>query len=247
MISKNQMRYVKSLRLQKHRLEHQQFIVEGVKSVHELSLSSFEINMILATEGHPAPQTTGQTFIISEREMKELSSLATAPGLLAVVDLPKWYLTPNFPNESDLQQGVLVLDGIRDPGNLGTLIRTAEWFGFKKMIASADTVDCFNPKCVQASMGSVFRIEVMYHELSTFNGHIAPWYGLDLGGDSLYNLDSTFGYFAVGSESHGLRDDVRSRIESYLHIPGNGQAESLNAAMSGAILLSELYRKRTNS
>lgn len=241
------MRYVKSLRLQKHRLEHQQFTVEGTKSVLELLDSGFEVEYIVCSEVHPAPSTSVPIHLVSERDMKELSALATPPGLLAVAKLPNWYLSPSAPTEKDVEQGVLVLDGVRDPGNLGTLIRTAEWFGFRKILADSDTVDCFNPKVVQASMGSVFRMEVLYHSLETFSGIEAPWYGLDLGGSSLFELSSTHGYFVVGNESHGLRATVRERITAHLHIPGEGNAESLNAAMSGAILLSELFRKRKSA
>lgn len=238
------MRYVKSLRLQKHRLEHHQFTVEGTKSVQELLQSDFEVEFIICSEGHPEPSTSVPVHVVSQRDMKELSALDTPPGLMAVAKLPKWYLTPGIPEESDLEKGVLVLDGVRDPGNLGTLIRAAEWFGFRKLLANSDTVDCFNPKVVQASMGSVFRMEVLYHSLDTFHGHEAPWYGLDLGGSSLFEHTSTRGYFVIGNESHGLRPAVREKILAYLHIPGGGQAESLNAAMSGSILLSELFRKR---
>jgi RNA methyltransferase, TrmH family len=247
MISKNQMRYVKSLRLQKHRMEHQQFTVEGTKSVLELLDSDFEVEFIICSEDHPEPSTSVPVHLVSTRDMKELSALTTPPGLMAVVKLPNWYLSPSAPSEADVNKGILVLDGVRDPGNLGTLIRTAEWFGFKRILADSDTVDCFNPKVVQASMGSVFRMEVLYHSLETFSGIEAPWYGLDLGGSSLFEQTSTRGYFVVGNESHGLRAAVRERITEYLHIPGGGNAESLNAAMSGAILLSELFRKGMNS
>ncbi len=242
MLSKNQLKRIKSLHLKKFRMENRCFIVEGQKSVQEAVSSGLEIEIIVQQEGYESSNFEVEIVTTSIQEMKTLSTLSTAPGILAVVKFPKWYLNDNA--LSDLQDAdvLFALDGIRDPGNLGTIIRTADWFGFKAIVCSKDTVDCFNPKVVQASMGSVFHLPTYYTDLSEFISNSPhPIYGLDLKGENLFTSELSKGIYVLGSESHGLREDIQPLIQKYLHIPGKGKAESLNAAISAAIVMSRIH------
>ncbi|MFM1931726.1 MAG: hypothetical protein RL226_1029, partial [Bacteroidota bacterium] len=235
--------YVKSLRLQKNRLESKRFVVEGKKPVMELIQAGFTIEAIYVQSELQLEELGHNVEEVSETDMKQLSDLSTPPGILAVAHLPEWYPEVKSPLELSVDKGILVLDGIRDPGNLGTIIRTADWFGHKAILATSDTVDCFNQKVVQASMGSVFRVQVLYlSDVQLDELRSLDWYGLDLGGQSLYETKPKSGLYVIGNESHGIRAAMRERIQTYLHIPGAGKAESLNAAVSAAILMNELYR-----
>ncbi|MDG1261482.1 MAG: RNA methyltransferase [Flavobacteriales bacterium] len=241
MISKNQLKRIKSLHQKKFRLEHNSFIIEGQKSVQEAISSGLIIECIVLQEGYESTHFDVQTFTASSQEMKMLSAMSTAPGILAVAHFPSWYLANPLPSEVTSSELILALDGIRDPGNLGTIIRTADWFGLKAIVATKDTVDCFNPKTVQASMGSVFRTPVYYTSMTDFLQETAlPIYGLDLEGENLFEAKLSRGLFVLGNESHGIREDLSSLIQHQLHIPGKGDAESLNAAISAAIVMSHL-------
>lgn len=245
MLSKNQAKIVKSLRLKKFRLEYGLFIAEGDKVVDELLASKWPLKMLFTTRNddavrHPLSQ------LITEREMEQISSMSNAPGLLAVAELPQWYIHPekHLPEEANW---VIALDGIRDPGNLGTLLRTAAWFGVPAVVASLDTADCFNPKVIQSAMGTLFRLPVHYLDLEVFIRQTnLPVFGLDLEGENLYTGSFGNGIYIVGNESHGLRDEARRLCHSYVNIPGERGAESLNAAVSASILMAELYRRQTH-
>ena len=246
MLSKNQAKIVKSLRQKKFRLEYGLFIAEGDKVVDELLTSNWPLKMLFTTRSEDALRLP-MAQLISERDMEQISSMSTAPGLLAVAELPQWYIHPekHLPTEA---KWVIALDGIRDPGNLGTLLRTAAWFGVPAVVASPDTADCFNPKVIQAAMGSLFRLPVHYVELDVFARQSKlPVFGLDLAGDNLYNGSFGNGIYIVGNESHGLRQEARNLCQSYVNIPGERGAESLNAAVSASILMAELYRRQLKS
>lgn len=241
MLSKNQFKRIKSLHLKKFRMENRRFIVEGQKSVQEALSSGLQIEFLVVQEGHESTDFDGEIISATAVEMKSLSSLSTAPGILAVVEFPSWYLNPDELVNIQSEDVVFVLDGIRDPGNLGTIIRTADWFGFKGIVCSEDTVDCFNPKVVQASMGSVFHLPTYYTSIADFiSNSPLPIYGLDLQGENLFETNVTKGLFVLGSESHGLREAIQPLIQRSLHIPGKGKAESLNAAISAAIVMSRI-------
>lgn len=244
MLSKNQAKIVKSLGARKDRLQNGLFVVEGEKAVRELLKSDIEVLQVYSTLAGWDAETELQVTFISPREMKTISQLNTAPGILAVARLPQWYLQPQVP-KPDAFPTVLYLDGIRDPGNLGSIIRSAAWFGTCAICASPDTVDCFNPKVVQASMGALFAMPVTYLSLtelcSVFPGEVG---GLDLTGESIYEAELGSGVVVLGSESHGIRPDSRGKCSKMLTIPGSGGSESLNASVSAAIYFSELQRRR---
>lgn len=180
---------------------------------------------------------------VSSTQMEQISGLANASPVLAVLSLP--VVEPNV--AALAQERVLVLDTIRDPGNLGTIIRTADWFGLKHVLASKDTVDLFNPKVVQSTMGSMFRVQVHYVDieeavakLKQENPAFKIW-GAVLDGTTSRELAATQdpGALVIGNEANGISDEVMAQLDERVTIPGKGGAESLNAAVSASILLYE--------
>ncbi|MFD0931067.1 TrmH family RNA methyltransferase [Psychroflexus salinarum] len=242
MLSKNQIKLIKSLNKKKHRLEHGLFVTEGVKVIKEFLKSSFKLRALysIADIFHIEE---GESHIISEKDLDKITNLKTSQTALAVFEISK-PVTP-----SDNSQLTLALDGIRDPGNLGTIIRMCDWFGIEQLICSPDTVDCFNPKVVQATMGSLTRVNVIYadlnHFLSNTSAHI---YGAFMDGESVYDskLVTENTIIVLGNEANGISSTVQSHIDKKVSIPSYGQsngAESLNVAMAGSILLSEFRRR----
>lgn len=244
MLTKNTIKQIASLRQQKFRKEFGLFVVEGRKMVEELLHSDFEIAGLYATESfltdYPA---FAKAEIASEVQMQQMSGQDTPPGILAVVKIPK---QGEIKTTSRL---ILALDGIANPGNMGTLIRTAEWFGIHDVVCSLDCVELWNPKTVQATMGSLFRMKVWKTELPAFL-HTAKSegkavYGALLEGENLFQMrDKPEGILVIGSESHGIRSEVLPCITHPVTIPrvGDSPTESLNAAVAGAILMAEMTR-----
>nr|WP_317198314.1 RNA methyltransferase [Mucilaginibacter ginkgonis] len=178
---------------------------------------------------------------ISVADMARISSLKTPPGVLALITIP----TPLSLNSALLKNKFsLVLDGVQDPGNMGTIIRTADWFGIKNVICSEDTVDVYNPKVVQATMGSLSRVAVHYADLETVISNAQlPVFGALLNGKSIY--ETNFGSEAIvvmGNEGNGISEKLQQIIQQPITIPQVGEAESLNVAVATAIFCSELYR-----
>ena len=234
MVTKNQIKLVKSLHQKKYRKEAGAFIVEGSKPVEELLSSSFEVTEIYA-QGELLSQFPG-AIEASKADMERMTALKTPPGVLAVVRLPSWQFTA-------MDGAIIALDGISDPGNLGTIIRTADWFGITQLVCSEDTVDEFNPKTVQASMGSLFRVRLLRCDLPLWLSQQGlKVYGLDMAGESLYGHQKEHAIYVLGKESTGLSDSVRAALTNTLNIPGKGLAESLNVGIAGALLMSELSR-----
>lgn len=243
MLTKNVIKQVKSLQQQKHRKELGLFVVEGRKMVEELLLSDFRTESLFATEAFLALNPTIKAEAVSEVQMQQMSGQDTPPGILAVVHIP-----PAKPLSSDLPL-TLALDRIANPGNMGTLIRTAEWFGLHDVVCSTDSVELWNPKVIQATMGSVFRMNVAYADLPSFlssqkqSGKAV--YGALLEGENLFEMkEKPEGIIVIGSESHGIRSEVRAHITRPITIPraGGSVTESLNAAVAGGIILSHLAR-----
>lgn len=180
---------------------------------------------------------------VTSAEMQKISSLITAQDALAVIHLPQW---PELINTELKQKFTLVLDGVQDPGNMGTIIRTADWFGIENIICSEDTVDAYNPKVVQATMGSLSRVNVHYAHLPPFLQQVnLPIFGALLNGENIYNTD--FGYeglIVMGNEGNGIRPELQEIINQKITIPRAGRAESLNVAIATALFCSEISRKR---
>lgn len=268
MLSKSKLQFILSLQQKKYRKLNNLFIVEGEKLVEELLQSSFRIAAIYATKSWldefalKLGPLKDQLYEISESDLKKVSALSTPNKVLALV-----HPTENNIEIPDLKNFLtLVLDGIKDPGNLGTLIRIADWFGIKNVICSLDTVDLFNPKTIQSTMGSLFRVNVLYTDLTKWiidykKTNSNSVYGTLLQGDAIYSKKlNKNGVIIIGSESHGIGEtllpliDEKIKIPSYNHfendaseVPNSG-AESLNAAIAAAVVIAEFRRPySTNS
>ena len=244
MITKNTIKQIASLRQQKFRKELGLFVVEGRKMVEELLHSDFDTVGLYATEAFLADYPAfARAEIASEVQMQQISGLDTPPGILAVVRIPK---------QGDIKTSsrlVLALDGIANPGNMGTLIRTAEWFGIHDVVCSMDCVELWNPKVVQATMGSLFRVKVWETDLAAYlqqaKSEDKAVYGALLEGENLFQMtEKPEGILVIGSESHGIRAEVLPCITHPVTIPraGGSVTESLNAAVAGGILIAEMTK-----
>lgn len=242
MISKNEIKQVKALAQKKFRDGSRLFVVEGDKMVAEALASGFEVVKVYRTSE------------IGEDAMSRISNLSSPSPSLAVVRIPDSEVIPEFGRD----ELVLALDSLRDPGNVGTIIRLADWFGIRTILASRDTVDIYNPKVVQATMGAIFRIRFIYCDLPSALASISasglPLYGTFLEGEDIYSAGLTSGgVIIMGSESFGISDAVKSLVTKKLYIPpfsasshgtvvGSG-SESLNVAIATAITCSEFRRR----
>jgi len=251
MISKAQAKYVQSLHQKKYRQRHGAFLVEGGKSVLELLSSGMETEQVLLTaefaDQNRALLPAGPTYTIAtEAGLTQLGTLATNTTALAVARLP---LEPPLPPELPARALVLALDEVRDPGNVGTLIRLADWYGLPGVVLSETCADPYSPKTVAATMGSFARVKVWSRDLPAWLGSLPAEvgiFGADLHGDNVHRLRlQPSGVLVMGSESHGLTPAVEVCLTRRLHIPrgAGGQAESLNVAISAAILLDNFFRE----
>lgn len=241
MLSKNQIKYIQSLVHKKQREEYGQYVVEGTKLVHEAVaycpdtiVSIYARPDWLEEFGDSLGEHAAKAIEVEPGLMQRISSLQTPQGVLAV-------LTKKEPAISDSRRGItLILDGIQDPGNLGTIIRTADWFGVQQLICSSATADCYNPKVVQATMGSIFRINVRYADLTEQIQELKPPHviatsllGTPLGEQEL----PSDAFVVIGSEANGISDQIMALADIRVRIPGGVQTESLNAAVATGIIL----------
>ena len=243
MISKNQLKYIRQLEQKKYRRREGVFVAEGTKVVGDL-LQRYRPEAVFATADWQAPAgITPQ--LVTDDELRRISFLQHPQQVLALFPLPV-SSQPSTPN-SDLS---LALDGVQDPGNLGTIIRIADWFGISTIICSEDTVDAWNPKVVQATMGSIARVNIIYLNLPDFLDTLPadfPVYGTFLDGDNIYTQELTpNGLIIMGNEGNGISEAVRSKVNRRLLIPDFHQgptADSLNVAIATAITCSEFRRR----
>lgn len=239
MLSKNELKYIQSLCQKKQRQAEGLFLAEGAKLVEELLQSSFRIRNIYAleewTHAHPSVKAT----LITPAELERISSLQTPNQVLAVVEQASITHEPVLKNKL-----TLVLDGIQDPGNLGTIIRIADWFGIDQVVASTDTVELYNPKVIQSTMGSLLRVTLWYKDLEIWlPSSPMPVYGALLEGKNLFGVSPVKeGLLVIGNESKGIREGVRSYVSEPVTIPRFGGAESLNAAVATGIILSHILK-----
>jgi len=236
MVSKNELKQLSQLGQKKLRKQLELFPVEGKKAIATFVANGYEKTHCFTLEKHD----DFQSQIVSETIMKKLSNLSTAPALWAAFKLPK--------EAAFVQQTLnLALDGIRDPGNLGTIIRLCDWFGVHHLVCSTDTADCYNPKVVQASMGSLAKVKLHYVDLPSFiQQHKLTAVGTEMQGDSVYAAKLPPNPILImGNEGKGISDAVKSIIKKNIAIPSYGMpaAESLNVAMATGIILSEFRRK----
>ncbi|WP_316736480.1 RNA methyltransferase [Pedobacter aquatilis] len=247
MLSKSQISFIKSLHQKKYRKENSLFLVEGIKSIKEFIQSNYQIHTIFynTEQYHLLPKLPANInlFEVNNAELSKISTLQTPQGFLAVVHFPK---TSAVDLKSLKNQFTIILDGVQDPGNLGTIIRTADWFGFKKIICSDDCVEVYNPKTVQATMGSLARVNIYYENLvSILDKTDIPVFGALLDGNSIYKVDwGNEGLIILGNEGKGITTEVIEKINKPVTIPRIGAAESLNVAVSAAIFCAEIVRVR---
>lgn len=242
-LSKNHIKLINSLKQKKFRMQHRLFISEGIKNIDELIHSDFILKTLYTTKALNSYANTipsEKLISITENELKKISYLKTPNTALALFTIPE--LQPV--NDTGL---ILALDSINDPGNLGTIIRLCDWFGIKSIVCSKETVDCFNPKVVQASMGSIARVHISYVDLEDFlKTSQKPVFGAFMEGENVYKMDlPKEGILVLGNEANGISKTVEALITQKISIPqfGNNQdTESLNVATATAILLSEFRR-----
>lgn len=247
MITKKQSQLIKSLQQKKYRKIEQLFIVEGAKSVLELLQSDFRTKTVYATplftqEYSSALQKANVELVsVSSQVLAGLGTFKTNDAALAVVEMK-----PNSPIEAEPDEYALLLDDLNDPGNLGTIIRTADWFGIRKIICSESTVDFYNPKVIAAAKGSFTRVQVYYTSLPDFLKKVKlPVFGADMDGADVHTFAfPAGGYLMMGSEANGIHPDLLSFVTGKLRIKGWGGAESLNVAMATGILCDNLRRIR---
>mgnify|MGYP000002890107 CR=1 FL=1 len=239
-LSKNQSKLIKSLEQKKYRIKEQLFVAEGVKVVKEFLASDFDLETLFVTPAmsHHFSEVSFQE--INDIELKKISSLKSPNGVLALFKTPK-----KQPYEDN---GLVVaLDTVNDPGNLGTIIRLCDWFGVKQLICSENTVDCYNSKVVQATMGSLTRVNINYVPLhKVLSESILPVFCADMEGENVYatKLPSE-GILVMGNEANGISSEIRNICNQILTIPRFGdlqETESLNVATATAILLNEFKR-----
>ncbi len=240
-LSKNRLKWIRSLQLKKNRDAAGVFVVEGEKMVLEVVQPAFasSVTEIIALKEYTdlIPEALYSiTRTASLQEMEQLSTLRTPNKLLAVVKTPQ--------NIAPEQVRTIVLDGVQDPGNMGTILRLADWFGIKQLVCSKDTVDCFNSKVVQASMGAIFRVHVHYVELENYLKETTqPIYGALLNGKHYRDIAYTENSILImGNEGKGIRPEILPLIQTAVTIPKFGEAESLNVATATAILLAEMVQ-----
>jgi len=240
MVSKNQIKLITSLQQKKYRKQEQLFFVEGVKGVQELLDSNFELHELFTTKSDFMAIDTSKVHTITESELRKISVLTTPNSCLAVFRIPKAI--------SYEQKGLIIaLDNVRDPGNLGTIIRLCDWFGVKTLFCSEESVDVYNPKVVQATMGSISRVNVVYGNLEQFlTDAKLPVFGTFMDGATIYKEKlPTEGIIVMGNEANGISKPIENLVSKRIAIPrfGDLQAtESLNVATATAIILSEFKR-----
>lgn len=241
MLTKNQIKLITSLKQKKFRIQHQLFVVEGIKVVQEFLNSNYELDAIFAVDDHFF-QYNNKFTKIDSKELSKISGFSSPNKVLAIFKIPA-------PIVIDWSTLVVALDTINDPGNLGAIIRLCDWFGIENLVCSESTVDCYNPKVVQASMGSHTRVNISYVDLKTHLPAASNCMGTFMDGVSIYeqNLPKT-GVVVLGNEANGISKDIEALVQTRLSIPRFGklkQTESLNVANAAAIVLSEFKRKST--
>lgn len=244
MISKPKVRFIKSLQVKKYRLAEQCFLVQGAKAVSEVLDSDYRVELLCATESfiQATKRVSRATEVVttSEKELTSLGSVETNNAALAVVRMKP----PGKPPVLNDQFG-LILDDIRDPGNLGTIVRTADWYGITAIVASAETTDVYNPKVINASMGSFLRVNLFYTSLEEWLETAGdPVWGMFMDGADVHSTKfGSQGWIVVGNESKGISKEVAAYVTNRITIPRTGKAESLNASVATAIVLDNLRRR----
>ncbi|RFN59820.1 TrmH family RNA methyltransferase [Marixanthomonas ophiurae] len=237
MISKSKIKSITSLKQKKYREKHGLFVGEGPKVISELKQEGLEIHSFFSVNEEEF--INENHFHVTQAELQKISFLKTANTSVAVFKMPEVKPVNN--------KGLtIVLDAVRDPGNLGTIIRLCDWFGVKQLICSTDTTDCYNPKVVQATMGSLARVAIHYVDIENYlKASSLPIYGAFMDGENVYRQKlQQDAIIVMGNEANGVSESIEKLITEKIAIPqfGNQRTESLNVATATAILLSEVRR-----
>lgn len=238
MLNKRTIQFLKSLKDKSIRNSEGYFLAEGSKTVAEILASNLQIEAIFATSDwcniFPKYKNNTKLFLCTQKEIEQISSLKSTRDIVIQVKIPHKELII-----SNLKENVtLVLDEIQDPGNLGTMIRIADWYGIKNIICSLNSVDCYNNKCIQATMGSIARVEVFYCDLIPFlENNTLPVYGAFMDGENITTTKiEKNALVIIGNEGKGINPNIHQFITKKISIKRFGQAESLNAAIATAII-----------
>ncbi|MCU0400354.1 MAG: RNA methyltransferase [Algoriphagus sp.] len=245
MLSKNTVKFIKSLHQKKYRIGEGLFFVEGEKSVAEVLLSDFIVDLLLVTETFEERNSAlvkaykGDLFRVTQSQLEQLGQYQSNDSALAVVRMKS-----NLSFTPSDQELTIALDDVRDPGNLGTIIRIADWYGIEKMVLSPQTAEFYNPKVIQATMGSFTRVQFFYENLdAVFAKWKLPVYGAFLDGENVHEMSQLEpGVILMGNESRGISPEIEKWVSKKVTIPGFGQAESLNVAIATAILCDNFKR-----
>jgi TrmH family RNA methyltransferase len=239
MISKQQQKYIQSLHNKKYRTEYGQFLVEGEKGISELLTSDYEIVQIYASEEFAQKLPPYKNLVVAPvAHIESVSTFKSNTSGIAVVQQKRWEAPENFHDR------ILILDGLRDPGNLGTIIRLADWYGIEHLICSEDTVEFYNPKVISSTMGSFTRVRPYYLDIHSFmKQYPHAILGADLEGQNVHQFEFPKDIaLVIGSESHGISPETERLLTDKINIPRIGKAESLNAAMATGIILDNMFR-----
>jgi RNA methyltransferase, TrmH family len=254
MLSKNKIKWIHSLDIKKYRETEKLFVAEGQKIVGELLVSSFSTVALYATDQwfkqniHLGKYFPNESEVVTESELQKVSFQKSPQEVMAIVRIPEYI----FESKNLKDKLSIVLDTIQDPGNLGTIIRLADWFGIENIICSMDTADVFNPKVIQSTMGAIFRVKLYYKPLEQVLPELInaglPIYGTALDGENIYTIPlSENGIIIMGNESKGLNKNLQSFIHHKLFIPnfpvGQKNTESLNVGVATAIICAEFRRR----
>jgi TrmH family RNA methyltransferase len=252
MISKSEIKHIRSLSIKKYRQKYKKFVVEGEKSVLEAIIHAEQriVNLYFTENFLMRYNDLFEKYmeiscLISENELNSISNVSTNTTCLAIMEI----VENQDLNAIENCSRIVYLDGISDPGNMGTIIRTCDWFGVKTIVCSENCVDIYNHKVLQSTMGSIFRMNIYISDFLNLYGmlEIQNWnfYAADLSGNSLYQTEFlTPLVLIIGSESHGISDEIRNLPVSFINIPGeNDKIDSLNASISNAIILSEVSKQ----
>lgn len=247
MLTKAQIKHLQGLKLKKYRQNYTDFVIEGDKLITEAMLENVVPDLLIATSdwlkdrAGTLPESI-QVVEIDEREMAKISSLSTPSPVLALVKKRTFH-----PEQIQASKSwVIALDDIRDPGNFGTILRTADWFGIHDVVCSEDCVELYNPKVIQSTMGAIFRMQVVYTDLAQWiKTAQVPAYATVLDGEDIRKQHfSDSGILVIGSESHGISQNVLKACQHHITIPGFGKSESLNASIAAAICMHQIRLSR---
>ncbi|MRX65746.1 TrmH family RNA methyltransferase [Maribacter luteus] len=239
MVGKSQIKFIKSLQQKKYRIQHGMFVVEGIKTVRELLDSNFEAHKVYAINNNLVSAEQVNVELVSEADLKRISNLKNPNKVLGVFKFP-------LVKPIEEQGWILALDDVRDPGNMGTIIRLCDWFGVRQLVCSENTVDCFNPKVLQATMGSITRVNIVYTDLLQFiKSSELSVYGTFMNGENVHVTKMPEkGILVMGNEANGISKEIADLVNHKITIPqfGGQKTESLNVATATAIFLNEIRR-----